>query len=140
MKCCSGSSFLSVSVSPLYYGGKFVLEVFLVLVLLILAFQVDHSKTVELEHRARSAERVKRFVRSLGADLDGRLVEQRRVHLRGDEAFPDQRIDLQFVFAEFPLEGIRGASDRSGADGFMGVLGCFFRLVDVGGRRQIFSP
>ena len=45
----------------------------------------------------------------LGADLDGRLVEQRRVHLRGDEAFPDQRIDLQFVFAEFSLResGVR---------------------------------
>ena len=55
-----------------------------------LGFLVEGQKTVELENRSRRLE-----FDAAGINFDIGLVENSRVHLRGDKPAPDQPVKLQ---------------------------------------------
>ena len=108
VKCCSGSIDLNFSVSPSVDRRQLVLQLLVFLVLLVLAFLVDRQEAVELRHAAGGAEQVRRAVLALGVDVDGGLVEHRRRHLRGDEAHPDQPVELELVLGQVLLDRLPG--------------------------------
>ena len=94
VKCCSGLSSRSLRISPSVKGGSclgpsaFAVGSFSDLGpflrgVVVPAFFVDREKTVELQHRATSAQHV-----APRLDLGDGLVEDRWRHLRGDEAVP----------------------------------------------------
>ena len=67
---------------------QLVLERLVLFVLGVLRFFVNFQEAFELQHRTGDAEAVRR-VTGFCVDVDGRLVEDGGVHLRGDEALPD---------------------------------------------------
>ncbi len=78
--------------------GQFVGERFVVFVFFIFRFFVDFEEAVELQHRSGYAEVV--VAVGFGDDVDGRLVEDCRRHLRGDEALPDELVEFVLLVAE----------------------------------------
>ena len=69
--------------------------VFLHLRLLVLALFIDGAEAVELLDGTGGAQQV-----VAGRDVDGGLVEDRRVHLRRHKALPDQLVELEFIRTE----------------------------------------
>ena len=65
---------------------------------------------------------------ALSIDIDRGLVEHGRVHLRSDEALPDEAVKLQLIFGQEFFERLRRTQYRGGPDGFMGILASFFVL------------
>ncbi len=135
MKCCSGLNSLKLQRLAFGNGGKLVLQLLVVFVLLVLAFFVDLQEAVELEHAAGGAEQVIGLALAFGGDIDGGLIEHGRHHLRSDKAHPDQAIQLQLIFGKKFLERLRRAQNGSGTDGFVRVLRVLLGLVNVGRRR-----
>jgi hypothetical protein len=68
-----------------------------------------------------------------GADVDARLVEDRRLHLGGEEALPDELVELELVAGQEGLEAGRVALRRHRADRLVGLLRAL-RLLGVDGR------
>ena len=73
-----------------------------------------------------------------GVDVYGGLIEQRRCHLRGDEAHPDKPVKLEFVFRKYALQRLRRPQHGGGTNGFVRVLRVFLGLVRIGRRRYKF--
>src|SRR5262249_1192571 len=69
---------------------ELVLELVVLFVLLVLALFVNTQEAVKLLDTSRSPEDVARAVLALGDNINGRLIEQRRIHLASDESHPDQ--------------------------------------------------
>ena len=109
------------------------------LVFLVRAFLVHAAETVEFGNRTGRAKQVAVLVAALDHSFDGGLIKDGGLHLRGDKTVPDQRVDLQFVFAQVLSERVGRAFDRSGPDRLVGVLRFFLRLVDVRLRRQVIA-
>ena len=64
-------------------------------------------------------------------DVDDRLVEDRRRHLRGDETLPNQRVEPQLVALEVSGETLRRALHRGRTDRFVRVLRAFANAVNA---------
>ena len=109
-----------------------MLHLLVFLVGLVLAFLVDLEEAVEFEDRAGGAEQVVHAVLALGGDVDGGLVEERRHHLAGHEAVPDEPVELHLIFGQELLHHLRRVGHGRGPDGFVGVLRVLLGLVDVG--------
>ncbi len=77
--------------------GQFVLEFFVLFVFALFGFFVDAEEAVELEHRSGHAE-PENLVAIFRVDVDGGLVEDCWINLRGHEALPDQFVDFELVF------------------------------------------
>ena len=86
----------------------------------------------KLRHRAFDAEHVRP-----GGDIDRRLVEGGRRHLRGDEPVPDQSVERILIRGEVLPHGFRIVLQRRRADRFVRVLRVRLRLVDVRLLRQV---
>ena len=113
-----------------------MLHLLVFLVGLVLAFLVDLEEAFELQHRAGGAEDVVHAVLALGRHVDGGLVEERRHHLAGHEAVPDQPVELHLVFGQVLLHHLRRVGHGGGPDGFVRVLRVLLGFVDVGRVRQ----
>ncbi len=127
MKCCSGFKLFSVSFWPCDQQRQLVLERLVFFVLAVLRLLVNLQEAFELQDRAGHAEAVG-FVAVLGIDVHGRLIEDRRIHLRGDKALPDQLVDLVLVFLEELLDRIRMARHRSRTNRLVCLLRAFLDL------------
>ncbi len=111
---------------------QLVLERLVFFVLGVLGLLVDLEEAFELQDRTGHAEAVAGVARlRLGIDVDGRLVEDGRVHLRGDKALPDELVDLVLVFLEVLLHRIRMARHRGRTNRLVRLLRRFSRLVGV---------
>ncbi len=74
-----------------------------------------------------------------GVDIDCCCLEPGRGHLAGDEAVPDEAIELEEVFFQHPLQAIGCALHICRPDRFVGFL-CSLYLFRLGRlRRQIFA-
>src|SRR5579862_416621 len=93
---------------------------------------IDAEVAVKLLHGTGGAEGV-----IAGSDVDGGLVENGRKHLRSDEALPDQLIKLEEIVVQIFANVLGCAGDVGGANGFVGFLRVFLRLVVVGLFREI---
>ena len=133
---CSGRSVLSSSLSPSASGGSTpdgALVVVLVLLRLGLVLgrrlhAVGGLPARELRHRALDAEQVARP--RLG-DVDRRLVEGRRRHLRGHEPVPDEAVNRVLLRGQKRPDLFRVVLHRRGPDGFVRVLRIGLGLEDV---------
>ena len=67
-----------------------------------------------------------------------RHLHDRRDHLRGDEAVPDQFVELVHVPIEAVLDRFRIAMRRCRSDRLVRLLRGLLVLIDIAGRRQIF--
>ena len=109
-----------------------------VVVLLVFRDLVHLQEAVEAQHRAAHAEIVGLAV--FGRDRRdvrrGHVVD-RRNHLRGHKALPDQRVELELLVAQIARNRLRRARGIGGPDGFVRVLRVLLALVDVGRRGQI---
>ena len=94
VKCCSGLRLFSVSFCPSTSSRQLVLERLVFLVLGVLGFLVNLQETIELQHRSGDAEVDSVSLTVLGIDVDRRLIEDRRRHLRSQKTLPDQFVDL----------------------------------------------
>ena len=113
------------------HSREFVLEIFVFVVFLIFAFFVDFQEAFELEHAASGAEYIRCLALAFRLHVDRGLIEQRRIHLRGDEAHPNQAVEFQLVFGQILLHHLRRAENGGGPNGFVGVLRVFLGLIDV---------
>ncbi len=107
-----------------------MLECLVFFVLAVLGFLVNLEKALELEHRTSNAEAVN-LVAVLRINVHGRLVEDRRVHLRGHKALPDELVNLIFVFLQILPDRVRMTKRRTGPNGLVRVLRVLLRLVRV---------
>ena len=107
-----------------------MLECLVLFVLAFLRFFINFQETFELEHRTGHAEVVGAIRNAV--DIDGCLIEHRRQHLRGDEALPDELVNLVLIFLEILLYRIRMASGGAWTNRFVGFLRFFLRFVDIG--------
>ena len=114
----------------LFERRQLVLECLVLFVLAFLRFFINFQETFELEHRTGHAEVVGAIRNAV--DIDGCLIEHRRQHLRGDEALPDELVNLVLIFLEILLYRIRMASDGAWTNRFVGFLRFFLRFVDIG--------
>src|SRR5262245_6079545 len=105
-----------------------------VFVLLVLALFINREKAVELDDRARGAERI--FL--AGGDVDRSLIEDGGHHLRRDEPLPDQPVERQLVLLQIWRDLVRRAFGRGRADRFVRVLRVLLRAVMNGFFWQIF--
>ena len=92
VKCCSGVIPSSRSRSPSTRSRQRALLVVALGGVVVAALGVDAHEAVELDDLAGGAED-----RILGGDVDRGLLETRRRHLAGDEAVPDQGVELELV-------------------------------------------
>ena len=139
MKCCSGLNFFEAQTLAFGNGGQLVLQILVFFVLLVFAFFVDLEEAVELQDAAGGAEQISASALSRRIDVDGGLIEHRRIHLRSDKAHPDQPIELQFVFGQILFERFRRAQNGGGADGFVRILRVLLGLINVGDGGHIFA-
>ncbi len=116
-----------------------MLQLLVVFVGLVFAFLVDLQEAFEFQHRSGGAEDVIHAVLALGGDVDGGLVVERRHHLAGHEAIPDQPVELHLIFGQMLLHDFRREGHGGGPDGFVRVLRVLLRLIDVGaaGRNSL---
>ena len=98
---------------------------FVLFVFLVLALFIDGEEAVELHDRAGGAEEISLARR----DIDRRLIEDRRHHLRGDEALPDEAIERELIFVKITRERFGRARDGGRADRFVRVLRAFLRAI-----------
>src|SRR6185295_8943882 len=93
---------------------------------LVRGLAVDRQEAGALQHLARGAEHV-------AAVLDVHLghVEDGGLHLRGDEAVPDQLVELPLVLFEETPDRLRRQVEAGGADRLVGVLRSGLRRIDV---------
>src|SRR5437870_3894233 len=97
---------------------------------------VHREATGEVEDLARGAEGG-----PSGLDVRCGLVEDRRNHLAGDEAVPDQFVEAEHVLLQEGLYALRRILHRSRPDGLVGVLGALLRLeLDRFGGEIILAP
>ena len=108
MKCCSGLMPRNLSVFAFGYLRQLVAQLFVLFVLLILAFFVDAEIAVELRNRTGRTENVL-GVGALRGNVDGGLIEDRGRHLRSDEAHPDEPVQFDLVVGEVALDFVGGA-------------------------------
>ena len=87
-------------------------------------FLVDCKKARKFCYRSCGFE-----FHSSGINLHIGLIEQGGIHLRGNKAVPDQRIQFPKLRFQITLEALRRPFDRGGPDGFMGPLSGFLRFV-----------
>ncbi len=73
-----------------------MLQFLVFLVLAVFGFFIDLEEAVEFHDRSGYTE-PEHVAARFGIDVNRRLVEHGRVHLRGDEALPDQFVDFEFV-------------------------------------------
>ena len=78
---------------------------------LVLAFVIDGKPAGELQDGPGRPERV-----GAGLDVGARRVEERRFHLRGHEAVPDQLIEAKLVPAEEGLHALRCVLEKRRPD------------------------
>ena len=97
------------------------------LLLLVLPLHVHGGVAGELEGRVGGPEGVSR-----GGHLDGHAVVHGGGHLAGQEAAPDELVELILLGGEGLLDVLRGQVHVGGPDGLVGVLGAGFGLVDPG--------
>ena len=117
---------------------QLVLERLVFFVATFFGFLVDLEEAVELQHRAGDAEEECVAV-GLRIDVHRGLIEHRRIHLRGDEALPDQLVELELVFFQILLDAVRRARGRSRPDGFVRCLRFLLFFVNVGCFRQVLG-
>ena len=84
---------------------QLVLGLFVLFVLLVFALFVDRHEAVELDDRAGGAEQVT----LARLDVNRRLVEYGRHHLRSNEALPDQLVERQLILAQEARHRVRRA-------------------------------
>ena len=108
-----------------------MLQLFVVFVLLILAFFINRKEAVELRHGTSSAETILVVVLALGRDFDRRLIEHSRRHLRCDESHPDQPVQLQLVFGEEACKTLGSAKRGCRTNRFVRILNVLLALVCV---------
>ena len=140
VKCCSGLSASRRRRLALFERRQLVLERLVFLVLGVLGFFVDLEEAFELQHRSGDAEvvacgalRCQPQPWDAGVDIDRGLVEDGGGHLAGDEALPDELVNLELIVLQVGLHLVRSAQDGAGTDGFVSVLRVLrLGLVDVG--------
>ena len=93
---------------------------------LVLTFGVHADEAVELHDLARRAE--DRVVR---LDVDARLLEARRLHLAGNEAVPDERVEIQLVLLEEGRNALGVVLDAGRTNRLVRVLRALLRAIDV---------
>ena len=93
---------------------------------------IDAEVAVEFLDGAGSPESV-----VAGGNVDGRLIEDRRKHLRGNKALPDELVKLEKVFVEILADVFRRAHGVGGTHRFVGFLRILLRFVIVGLFRKI---
>ena len=89
---------LELQFLALRYRRQAVFELFVVFVLLVFAFLVHFEEALKLQNAASGAENIRRLALALGAHVNRRLIQQRRIHLRRNKAHPDQTVQLQLIF------------------------------------------
>src|SRR6185437_5782125 len=117
--------------------GQLVLEGLVLVVALVFAFLVDLEEPIELQHAAGGAQLIAIAAGGSGLDLDRGLIEERRRHLGGHEALPDQLVDLEFVITQIFLHRLGIAQGRSGADGLVRVLRALLAGEAIGQLGQV---
>ena len=102
-------------------------------IFVVLGSHLVHGQVaIELLHRAGGAKRV-----IARRDVDRRLVEHRRHHLRSDKPLPDELVQLEQVLAQERFH-IRGRARGVGRpDGFVGFLRVLLGLVEIRLLRQV---
>ena len=90
------------------------------------ALAVDGQPAGELRHRALGAEQV-----VARGDVDRRVVEHRRHHLRRDEAVPDQAIEVELIGRQMRAHRLRVVLHRRRPNRFVRVLRRRLDLVAV---------
>src|SRR6267378_4398907 len=109
VKCCFGVTSRSRSFSPTVSGG----------------FLINSQEAVEFHDAPVFPEQV-----ILRRNLNGRLIVDRRVHLRSDESSPDQAIELQLILREKLFQVVGRPANEGRTNGLMGVLGVFLALIE----------
>ena len=112
MKCCSGRRRLQRQLLSRFQRRQLVLQFLVFFILIIFRFFVDLEESVELHHRSGNAE-PEHIAARLGVDIHRSLVEHRGIHLRSDEALPDQLVNLEFIFLEILFDQVGMAHRRS---------------------------
>src|SRR5689334_22700543 len=87
---------------------------------------VNAEISVKFLYRSARAERV-----FAGANINGRLVKDRRQHLRRHKSLPDQLVQLEQVVVQIPPYLFRRARDVGRTHGFVRLLRVFLRLVEI---------
>ena len=116
--------------------GQFVLQFLVFLVFAFFRLFVNSEETVKFQHRSSYAE-PEHLISALGVDIDGGLVEDGWIDLRSHEALPDQLVNLELIFGQVLLYGIRMPKGRRRTNGLVRLLCALFRLVRVRRFRQI---
>src|SRR5262245_55788102 len=102
--------------------------------LLVRSLLVDRQKALELQRGALGAEQIHRRlagVRSRGRlDVHHRLVVDGGPDLRGDEAVPNQFVQLVLVFRQETLDALRVSLEIRRSDRLVGVLGVLLRAIE----------
>ena len=75
-------------------------------------------------------------VLALGLDIDGRLIEHRRSHLRRHKPHPDQPIQLQQILIEKRRKTLRRPDRRRRTNRFVRILRVFLTFINV----RLFRP
>src|SRR5580704_8505216 len=88
----------------------------------LVTLAVERQESGELDHAARRAEEIPAQV-----EVDRRRVEDRRRHLRGHEALPDQLVELELVSGQIALDQLRTTSRVGGANPLVRIL----RVLDL---------
>src|SRR5690606_16020735 len=110
-------------------------------VALLAGLRVEAGEAVELHDRPGGAEQVEaragvaRGVPAADREVDGRGVVDRRRHLAGDEAEPDELVETELVAVEIVLHGLGRAGRVRGADGLVGLLRALLLLAGPETRR-----
>ena len=121
-----------LDMGQLFTGSKRRQLLFLLRLALIV---VDDLITREHIHRVAGREAI-----IACDDLCVGHVEFCRSHLAGDEARPDELIELILVEGQRRLDLLRGQRRHGRADCLVGVLGVAFLFIDAGLFRQILFP
>ena len=111
----------------------FQLRQILVLAFLIFRLIVQHRKALELYRRTGC---LKDAVVRL--DVHGYGIQQGICHLAGNEALPDQLIQLVLIGRQARLDPCRCQAGHRGTDCLVGILRIFLGFVDTGLLRQVF--
>src|SRR3989454_10033661 len=105
----------------------------------VLAFLVHCQMAGKLDDGPRGPEHV-RVRRVLRRAVHARDLQQRRGHLGGEEAVPDQLVELVVVAVQIRPDGLRIAVGRCRSDRLVGFLGGLLGLVDIGCAREVLAP
>ena len=113
-----------------------MLQFLVFLIFAVLGLLIDLQEAVELHDRSSNAE-PEHVASGLGIDVNRSLVEDGGIHLRSDEALPDQFVNLEFVFLQILFDLVGMAHRRSRANGLVSRLRFFLLLICIGRSRQI---